>query len=213
VVTEGTASNIKSPYYNISGKTGTAQVSDGKIQYADGVYQGSFVGFFPSERPKYTIAVVIRTKAHSSAYYGNAIAAPVFKMIADGVFAYDIGVWNGPLDSLSKVGDKKMPAQSATGKNYATLMNTLNRKSDVPMWDNNMMQLVVDTNKNTLVKAANVYMGVMPDVKGMGLKDAIYLLENQGLGVKILGKGKVLLQSVPPGSKITKGQNITLQLS
>lgn len=214
VVTEGTAKNIASPYYAIAGKTGTAQVSDGAIKYSDGVYQGSFVGFFPADKPKYTIAVVIRTKAHSSAYYGNAIAAPVFKMIADGVFAYDIGVWNGPLDSLTKVGDKNLPAKDASVKNYAILMNALGRKATIPQtWDNNMMKVVVDSNKKTTIVSSNVYQGSMPDVKGMGLKDAIYILENQGLKVVVLGKGKVVAQSVAPGTKIIKGQNIILQLS
>jgi len=214
VVTEGTATNIASPFYEISGKTGTAQVADKGIKYSDGVYQGSFVGFFPSEKPKYTIAVVIRTKPHSSAYYGGTIAAPVFRMIADGVFAYDIGSWNGPLDSLAKAGDKKIPARSATIGSYATLFNVLNRKVDMPTsWDNNLVQVVTDSNKRTAVVTTPVYKGIMPNVTGMGLKDAIYILETQGMQVRVYGKGKVQSQSVAPGTRVIKGQNIILQLS
>ena len=93
---------IESPYYTISGKTGTAQVADKGIRYTDGVYQGSFVGYMPAEQPKYTICVVIRTKPHSAAYYGGAIAAPVFRMVADKIFSENIGAWGGPLDSLAK---------------------------------------------------------------------------------------------------------------
>src|ERR1019366_5224245 len=66
VITEGTAKGIESPFYTISGKTGTAQVADKGISYGDGVYQGSFVGYLPAEQPKYTICVVIRTKPHSA---------------------------------------------------------------------------------------------------------------------------------------------------
>jgi len=214
VVTEGTATNIASPFYEISGKTGTAQVADKGIKYSDGVYQGSFVGFFPSEKPKYTIAVVIRTKPHSSSYYGGTIAAPVFRMIADGVFAYDIGSWNGPLDSLAKAGDKKIPARVATISSYATLFNVLNRKVNMPAtWENSLMQVVTDSNKRTAMVTTPVYKGIMPNVTGMGLKDAIYILETQGMQVHVYGKGKVQSQSVAPGVRITKGQNIILQLS
>ena len=69
--------------FNIAGKTGTAQVADKGIKYSDRVYQGSFVGYFPAEEPKYTVAVVVRTKPHSGAYYGGTVAAPVFRMVAD----------------------------------------------------------------------------------------------------------------------------------
>src|SRR5690606_18912728 len=91
VVVSGTGRHIASPFYHSSGKTGTAQVADKGIKYSDGVYQGSFVGYFPSEKPKYTITVVIRTKPHSSAYYGGTVAAPVFRMIADKIFASGVG--------------------------------------------------------------------------------------------------------------------------
>lgn len=214
VVEIGTAKTIASPFYDIAGKTGTAQVADKGIKYTDGIYQGSFVGFFPAEKPKYTIAVVIRTKPHSSAHYGGQIAAPVFRMIADGVFAYDIGAWNGPLDSLAKLGDRKLPAKDATAGSYEILLNAIGRKADIPKgWTENLLQVVSDSNKNFDIEQANVYTGIMPDVKGMALKDAVYILENEGAQVRVLGKGKVQSQSVAPGTKIIKGQNIILQLS
>ncbi len=58
----------------------------------------------PADQPKYTICVVIRTKPHSAAYYGGAIAAPVFRMVADKIFSENMGAWAGPLDSLAKKG-------------------------------------------------------------------------------------------------------------
>src|SRR5690606_4816407 len=71
VVLTGTGKSIRSPYYQIAGKTGTAQVADMGIKYSDRVYQGSFVGYFPADNPQYTVAVVIRTRPRSSAYYGG----------------------------------------------------------------------------------------------------------------------------------------------
>ena len=214
VVTEGTAKGIESPYYTMAGKTGTAQVADGEIKYADGVYQGSFVGFFPAEAPKYTICVVIRTKAHSAAYYGGAIAAPVFRMVADKIFSANMGAWAGPLDSLAKNGGGRLMSKMATARNYRTLLNAINRPAATPGdYLNAMMQLTTDSTCHLSIQAAKLYRGVMPDVKGMGLKDAVYMLETSGLQVQVLGKGKVQSQSIQPGTAIVKGQNIILQLS
>jgi len=141
VVTEGTAKGIESPFYTISGKTGTAQVADKGISYSDGVYQGSFVGYMPADQPKYTICVVIRTKPHSAAYYGGAIAAPVFRMVADKIFSENIGAWGGPLDSLARYGTGVIPSKSATAKNYETMFRAIKKRLTLPEYDMNRMML------------------------------------------------------------------------
>ena len=213
VVLKGTASSIKSPYYEIAGKTGTAQVADKGIAYTDGVYQGSFVGYFPANSPRYTIAVVIRTKAHSTAYYGGAIAAPVFRMIADKVFAGGVGSWGGSIDSLSQGNNHRILAKSSTARNYELLMKGIGKPMKTGLLQQEVVQLVTDSMMHTTVKAKPVYMGMIPDVIGMGLRDAVYLLERQGLQVQVQGKGSVKVQSLTPGLKATKGQIILLQLS
>ena len=214
VVTEGTAKGIESPYYTMAGKTGTAQVADKGIRYTDGVYQGSFVGFLPADQPKYTICVVIRTKPHSAAYYGGAIAAPVFRMVADKIFSENIGAWAGPLDSLAKNGGGAIPAKAATARNYRTMLNALDKHTALPGEDvNRMMELKTDSNRHMAVTPKKIYRNVMPDVTGMGVKDAVYMLEVSGLQVTVQGKGKVRGQSITPGTIITKGQTIILQLS
>ncbi len=214
VVTEGTAKGIESPYYTMAGKTGTAQVADKGIRYTDGVYQGSFVGFLPADQPKYTICVVIRTKPHSAAYSGGAIAAPVFRMVADKIFSENIGAWGGPLDSLAKNSVGAMPAKAATARNYRVMLNALDKHTNLPGEDvNRMMELKTDSNKHFTVAAKKIYRNIMPDVTGMGVKDAVYMLEVSGLQVTIKGKGKVKEQSITPGTIITKGQTIILQLS
>jgi cell division protein FtsI (penicillin-binding protein 3) len=214
VVTEGTAKGIESPYYTMAGKTGTAQVCDKGIRYSDGVYQGSFVGFLPAEQPKYTICVVIRTKAHSAAYYGGAIAAPVFRMVADKIFSENMGAWEGPLDSLAKLGTNKIPAVAATASSYQVLLNAIGKHTDLPAENTNaLLQLSTDSSKQLTVAPKKIFRNIMPDVTGMSLKDAVYLLEVSGVHVQVQGRGKVKVQSVTPGTVISKGQNIILQLS
>ncbi len=214
VVTEGTAKSIESPYYTIAGKTGTAQVADKGISYSDGVYQGSFVGFMPAEAPKYTICVVIRTQKKSKAYYGGSIAAPVFRMVADKIFSENMGAWDAPLDSLSRNASRIVPAKAATARNYQVLLNAIGDHTPVHHdYMNTLMEMVADSNKHVTVVPKKIYKTIVPDVKGMGLKDAVYILESNGLQVTVKGKGKVQGQSLAPGTTITKGQNIILQLS
>jgi cell division protein FtsI (penicillin-binding protein 3) len=214
VVTDGTAKGIESPYYTMCGKTGTAQVADKGITYADGVYQGSFVGYFPAEAPQYTVCVVIRTHAHANNYYGGAIAAPVFRMVADKLFAENMGAWKGPLDSLSQKGAPRFHAKLATGKNYKLLLNALHKGNvEIDEENESLMKLTSDSTRRLSVRPANIVKNVMPDLKGMGLRDAVYILESFGMKVNVKGKGKVQSQSVEPGVRLKKEQIITLQLS
>jgi cell division protein FtsI (penicillin-binding protein 3) len=215
VVREGTAKNISSPFYTIAGKTGTAQVADKGITYRDGYYQGSFVGYFPADKPMYTICVVIRTRPHSNIYYGGAVAAPVFRMIADKIFAGNIGGWDGPLDSIAKSApDSRIPALQATARNYQTLLHAVGMSVPAQgLQPDCYAQLSTDSTRKMVIRPKQVYYGNVPDVTGMGLKDAVYLLEQQGLHVQVAGRGKVRQQSVTPGTKIIKGGDIILQLS
>lgn len=210
VALTGTAKSIQSPYYTIAGKTGTAQVADKGIKYSDGVYQGSFVGYFPANEPRYTIVVVMRTKKNAGSYYGGTVAAPVFRMIADRVFAAGKG-WDMPADSLDKSKSKPMVAQKATGDNYNVLLGAVGKHIQMPV-ENTMQHMYVDSSKKLVAKAQPVYKGFVPDVSGMGLKDAVYLLEKQGLFIRINGKGKVRAQSIAPGTVAQRGQEIILEL-
>ncbi len=214
VITEGTGKGIESPYYTMAGKTGTAQVADKGIRYTDGVYQGSFVGYMPAEAPKYTICVVIRTKPHSAAYYGGTIAAPVFRMVADKIFSESMGAWGGPLDSFAKTNNGRLTSSMATARNYRTLLNGIRKPIQTPSeYLNEMMQMYADSSRNVHIQPAKLFRNIMPDLKGMGLKDAVYMLETCGLQVQVLGKGRVQSQSIVPGTRINKGQNVILQLS
>lgn len=210
VALTGTAKSIQSPFYTIAGKTGTAQVADKGIKYGDGVYQGSFVGYFPADKPRYTIVVVMRTKKHARSYYGGTVAAPVFRMIADRVFAAGKG-WDMPADSMDKTKAKTMVAQKATGSSYYTLLGAVGKHVVLPV-ENTMQHVRTDSSNQLIADAQKVYKGYVPDVNGMGLKDAVYLLEKEGFLIRIKGKGKVRAQSVAPGTIAARGQEIILEL-
>ena len=87
VVLNGTATKLQTPYYRIAGKTGTALVANGSRGYADKIYQSSFAGYFPADDPQYTCVVVIKNKPHAAKFYGGTVAGPVFREVADKLYA------------------------------------------------------------------------------------------------------------------------------
>ena len=212
VVLTGTGKHIQSPFYSIAGKTGTAQVADKGITYTDGVYQGSFVGYFPANNPTYTIAVVIRTKPHSGAYYGGTIAAPVFRMIADKIYANSIGQNHNQLDSLAKVNNSNVVAVAQQGSKVNKILQALSYKYTNA--SNATWTQLQDVN-STGARSAGVpiYANNMPDLSNMHLSRAIALLEACGLKVEVKGAGQKVSQSILPGQKIVEGQKVTITLN
>lgn len=212
VVISGTGKHIQSPFYTIAGKTGTAQVADKGITYADGVYQGSFVGYFPANNPTYTIAVVIRTKPHSGAYYGGTIAAPVFRMIADKIYANSIGQNHNQLDSLAKINNSNVVAVAQQGSKVNKILQALNYKCTNT--SNATWTQLQDVNSAGARSAGvPIYANNMPDLSNMHLSRAIALLEACGLKVEVKGVGQKVTQSILPGQKIVKGQKVTITLN
>jgi len=210
VITEGTGKPaFKDMPFPVAGKTGTAHVADGNIKYYDMVYQASFVGYFPANDPVYTCIVVVRTKPHAYLHYGGQIAAPVFREIAIKLYAMYIEQKTGPTyqvikDSLN---------YSYAGKNsdiknvFKTLSVDYSDSVGRSEWGN-----VIADNYQPVIKEVNISKTVMPNIKGMGLKDVIYLLENMGLKVKANGQGKVMVQSIQAGSALTKGMTVYVEL-
>ncbi|MDT0675720.1 penicillin-binding protein [Autumnicola musiva] len=83
VVRRGTAANIYTPNFSMAGKTGTCQT---EYWIEPGRYISSFSGYFPADDPKYSCIVVIHKPKRSKGYYGNIVAAPVFKSIAQKIY-------------------------------------------------------------------------------------------------------------------------------
>lgn len=210
-VIDGTATRVfKGMPFAVAGKTGTAHVSDGSIKYAHGVYQASFVGYFPADKPQFTCIVVIRTKPHAASHYGGTLAAPVFREIATKLYALYVEKKNPSMYAAKKDSDGFFYAGYSNDiKNVYKTMN-MNYADSVAQ---NSWASVYNNNNQLVMKGATIRKQVMPNVRGMGLKDAVYLLENMGLKVAIRGRGKITTQSVAPGTALAKGITIILELS
>lgn len=214
VVEEGTAKNLKNPRYKIAGKTGTAQVADEKHSYhsVDGkVYQASFVGYFPADEPKYTCIVVVSGLPEGGIYYGSHVAGPIFKEVADKVYAGSIEIHDEVIakqqKSKSKIPYAKDGYYADLNKVYTHFDIEMDAVASVSDWVG-----VSTGEKNVKIynkKIAPIY---VPNVVGMSIKDAIYILENEGMNVQFSGNGVVRKQSIEAGKKIVKGSKITLEL-
>jgi cell division protein FtsI (penicillin-binding protein 3) len=204
----GTAQYIfaKSPY-RVAGKTGTARIA-GPNGY-DGRYRASFAGYFPAESPRYSCIVVI-ADTKSGVYYGSSIAGPVFRELANKVYATDPSFHTtsaGLLAEKCKLPGSKDGAQTDLMQLYQAL--------EMPYLGGSSGDWVTVTTGDSVAVLSPRFIEAnrVPDVRGMGLRDALYLLENAGLQVKTLGMGTVRRQSIAPGSDLTTSQAITLELS
>jgi cell division protein FtsI (penicillin-binding protein 3) len=210
VVNEGTGRPaFKNMPFAVAGKTGTAHVADAGVKYNDGVYQASFVGYFPANDPRYSCIVVIRTKPHALLHYGGQVAAPVFREIASKL--YVLYVNRKPSNLYVFVKDSSAYFYAGNTKDIKNVLKNFNigytDSAKQNEWSN------VYTGKyQPVVKEKNIRNKIMPDVRGMGLKDALYLLENMGLKVIAKGKGKVITQSIPTGSMIMKAFAVYVEL-
>lgn len=211
VVDEGTARDIKNKYYKIAGKTGTAQIADRKHGYNkhNKTYRASFVGYFPADKPKYSCIVVIQNPKKAG-YYGSQVAAPVFKEIADNIFVTDKQMSLQNDTTIDQVNDAPY-SKNGYKNDLIEICNYLNIKYKD---DNVKSDWVKSEKKDSIIKLYNNYLikNLVPNVKGMGLKDAMFLLENSGLKVSVIGKGTIVYQSLLAGTKYNSGDKIILKL-
>ncbi|MFM7671674.1 MAG: penicillin-binding protein [Bacteroidota bacterium] len=213
VVTNGTAREaFANVPFSIAGKTGTSQVWDAPYKYEDGVYQASFVGYFPADRPKFSCIVLIRTKPGAPQIYGGKLAAPVFREIATKLHAmYVESPRTNPM--LAKA-DSSLSIYAGARSSLQRIYSVLGIKH------------LDSTNKGSLVQvraqnSLNYWRGQelpgsgMPDLRGMSLRDALNQVERMGLGIRIdvKGKGKITGQSIAPGTPLSRGEKVILQLS
>jgi cell division protein FtsI (penicillin-binding protein 3) len=207
VVENGTAKNISDSHYRIAGKTGTAQIlENGRYTRK---YITSFVGYFPAHDPKYSAIVLIRNP-RGWQQYGSSVAAPVFKEIADNIYARDISL-HQPMDGPKYAETGVFPViRAGRQQDLVMLCNTLG-VSNHPETDSEWVRSVRNGNSVDLRKQ-EIRKGIVPDVSGMTLRDALYVLEQVGLQVSFQGVGRVERQSLPPGRKIRNGDRVYLTL-
>lgn len=210
VVSQGLAKPAGSKQFSVSGKTGTAQISQGAAGYKSGTvsYLVSFCGFFPSEKPKYSCIVSIKIP-HGPAS-GGLMAGSVFSKIAERVYAKDLA-----LDIKQAVDSTSVFIPDVKNGDLAEAEAVLQDLSIKTVWKNERNSgwgYARNDTVNVALESKEGNSKLVPNVHGMGAKDAVYCLEKAGLKVRLEGVGHVYKQSITPGSRIVKGVTITLNL-
>jgi cell division protein FtsI (penicillin-binding protein 3) len=209
VVERGTGNNLTGTVYGIAGKTGTAQRRVNG-QYIKGTYYVSFIGYFPVNNPKYTMLVAMdKPLGSSEGTYARQVTAPVFKDISDHIYARDMKIQRkltGYLpDSLNNASLHHLVHPLDHGILYSNL--------GFPRIEEDGRWLSFQLNKK---EVKNYGVSFAPkkvaNVVGMNLRDALFVLENQGLKVRAQGLGFVKSQSIPAGFPIQKNAMINIQL-
>jgi cell division protein FtsI (penicillin-binding protein 3) len=210
VVKQGTAKNLSTTIYSIAGKTGTAVIAGGTGGYANKRYLASFCGYFPADFPKYSMIVVI-TDPSMSGYYGNVVAGPIFKEIADKVYATSLTMHNDNANALAVAIAPTFP-DAKSGAKEKTVLAYQKMGFKVPA-NFEAAYVSIDKNENGVsLSPKPMIAGLVPNVVGMGLQDALYLIENEGMVAVVNGSGKITNQSISAGAKVNKGSRIVLDL-
>lgn len=208
VVDYGTAKNIRDSHYKIAGKTGTAQkLINGRYTNR---YYTSFVGYFPADAPRYSCIVVIdNPKGYKQ--YGSDVAAPVFKEIADLVYSLDLEIHDEIPEDYERETGVFPVIRAGQGEELQMICDELGIKNEFKEYSD---WVKTRTKGDTVQWMPNKVAGeTIPDVRGMTLRDALYILENKGLQVTIKGRGRVNEQSLLPGTRLQPNANIVISLS
>ncbi len=204
----GTARNVRSPQLRIAGKTGTAQLSTGTRGYDRRRHSVSFCGYFPAEEPQYSCIVVIKEPQGPPS--GGSMAGSAFKYIAEHVHAMKTNI---DAETLKE----DLPEAQHLPRFKKGLYDPVERVTselDIKLAGEAAEWIAAgasDDNKLS-IKPIRHNLKQIPDLSGMGAKDAVHLLESQGLRVRLHGRGRVNKQSIPPGNPLVKGNLIALEL-
>lgn len=222
VIDNGTAIGIKTENYKIAGKTGTAWLSQGKAGYnqeKNRQFQASFAGFFPANNPQYTIVVVVNNPK-GARYSGSQIAAPIFKNISDRIYSTHIKVQPAlQTASLPQVpgilkGDlnKTKWALNEIGISSQLLLDSSkNNKNADPVLTGKYIEATKEAHSVKL-KPVTVNNNTIPDLRGMGLRDALKILSDMGLKASYSGYGRITDQAPAPNAKRAASNEVVLIL-
>ncbi len=219
VVQNGTGRSLSKSPYKIAGKTGTAQINYARRDGSKMLYRASFAGYFPADKPLYSCMIMI-TEPHQRRVYGSDLAAPVFKEIADKVYATLLK--DRPEGGLSITELTSKGHYPATAAGYGGDLQRTFAALGLPTGEVEETDFVRMTagvsgdgaeTGDYRVRTVNRLKEVMPDVQGLGARDAVYILEKQGLRVQVNGSGRVRRQSVEAGQPIRKNDKVWLELN
>lgn len=216
VVSQGLGKKAGSKAFKVAGKTGTAQISQGKAGYKAGMthYLLSFAGYFPADNPRYSCIVCIQKGGLPAS--GGGMSGVVFHNIAEGIMAQDIKLSVADSRDSASVPVPRVKRGNVLAADYVLSHLGFNiyggwggkRNSQTPLWGE-----VTDNRNSLTIRRQPVYgRGLVPDVHGMGARDAVFMLESRGIKVALQGRGAVVKQGLAPGSRITKGMVCPLVL-
>ena len=215
VVTNGTGKKAKSESFLVAGKTGTAQISKGRGGYKSGVmhYLVSFVGYFPADAPRYSCIVCLQKAGLPAS--GGTMSGWVFHNISEGVMAHNLNMdISNARDSLQ---ERRPKAMSGDLKAASMVLGHLGFDTQRQWGDNNSDQsfwgsVALGGTQYILKQKVRESDNIVPNVRGMGARDAIYQMERRGIKTKVVGRGKVRSQSLAPGEKVVRGSVCTLTM-
>ena len=206
VVGEGVGKRAGSKYFTVAGKTGTAQIG-GKGGYKGGGHLVSFCGYFPAENPQYTCIVAIRL-AHGQAS-GGGQAGPVFKKIAESIYA------NAVTSDLSRAKDSLVVFVPSIKKGYVgpakRILEQLGVRASIHGVQDDEIGTSTSESKSVAFSAMEYDFDHMPDLHGMGVRDAVYEIERRGMRAKVKGMGTVVNQSIQAGATNQRGQIVEIE--
>ncbi len=211
VCTEGTASAYfrDTTRLRVAAKTGTAQVTEPRAEPGRH-YLGTMVAYFPADAPRYTVLTSIETRQQAGkAYYGGPLAGPVVKRMVD--YLYSRG--RDGARRITRDGPRRYP-ERVKGGDIAQVRRVADKLSPRVDFDRRTGwgRTAVDSLSGVTVTSQQPQPGVMPDVRGMGLKDALFLLESCGLKVGFSGQGAVVRQSIAAGTRVSPGTTVSITL-
>lgn len=209
VCENGTGKSLNNEFFKVAGKTGTARIATSSQGYSSGMYLASFCGYFPADNPRFSLIVTFKNP-RSGGYYGASHAIPVFEEIAEKVYAMQIIYdQDSEDDSQEEVLPELKKGQSEDIMKVVDELDIDNIKGH----PKSKIASAEINDKEIILQDDEIPEGKVPDVRGMGATDAIFLLENAGLKVIIKGIGKVKQQSINPGTNCVSGQTVYLLLS
>lgn len=210
VVSVGLGKKAGSPNFKVAGKTGTAQISKGAGGYKSGgtSYLISFAGYFPADAPRYSCIVCIQKSGLPAS--GGTMCGKVFHQISEGIMAQSLKVDVKDARDSASVFVPDVKAGNILAANY--VLSHLGIKTNAnwsgsyadgnPIWGKAER---VGNHSIKLIREKQYGKTIVPDITGMGVRDAIYNMESRGIKTQIIGRGKVVKQSLVPGTVIKKG--------
>jgi cell division protein FtsI (penicillin-binding protein 3) len=216
VVSQGLGRKAGSKTFKVAGKTGTAQMSKGAAGYKSGTisYLLSFAGFFPADNPRYSCIVCIQKSGLPAS--GGGMSGVVFHNIAEGIMAQSLKLDVKDAQDSTSILIPDVKDGNIMAADYVLTHLGINTNADWsgsysegnPIWGKAMQK----SNMIALHQEVEHQDSVIPDVRGMGAKDAVFLIEKRGVLVKLSGRGKVVKQSLEPGHTIKGGEVCMLLL-